>query len=86
MIDPVQAVLLIVVVLLALIMIVLGVQVFFILREIRATLRRMNKLLDNAEEFTESLANPISLISGVLASTKSLGPLLKLFSRKKDKE
>lgn len=86
MIDPVQLVLLIVVVLLALIMIVLGIQVFFILREVRATLRRLNKLLDTAENLTDTLAHPMSLISGILAGTKSLSPILRLFTGRNSDE
>jgi len=86
MIDPVQLVLLIVVILLAIIMIVLGIQVFFILREVRATLRRVNRVLDTAEELTETLSHPMSLITGILAGTKSLSPILRLFTRSKDND
>lgn len=105
MIDPVQLVLLIVVVLLAIIMVVLGIQVFFILKDLRTTLsgvnkligdsddvtdaftilkethetlQRVNRLLDTADEATDAIAQPLSLLSGIISSTKTISSILGL--------
>lgn len=102
MIDPVQLVLLIVVVLLAVIMVVLGIQVFFILKELRITaartnkllepegeiesamvefrdtMKRVNRLLDTTEELTDNISQPLSLLSGIVSSTRTISSILGL--------
>ena len=82
MIDTVQAVLLFVIILLSVLFVVLGIQVFFILRELSTTLKKTNKILDEVDQLTESVSEPLSLITGFLFSSKTLGILAKLFKRK----
>jgi len=84
MVDPVQAVLLIVIVLLAMLLLVLGIQIFFILKELRKTLSRATRVLENTESITESVSEPMSFLSGLLLSTKSLKTISKILSRAKD--
>ena len=48
MIDSVQLVLLVVIVVLSLLLVILGIQVFLILRELRNTIKKTNKVLDHA--------------------------------------
>lgn len=86
MIDTVQLVLLSVIILLAVLFIVLGVQVFLILRELKSALSKTNKILDEVEELTESVSEPLSFITGFLFSSKTLGILSKIFKRKKEGE
>lgn len=86
MIDAVQGVLLFVIVLLTALLVVLGVQVFFILKELRITLDRANKVLENTEVITESVSEPMSFLSGLLTGTKSLSSLAKILGAKKKKE
>ena len=85
MIDPVQAVLLVVILLLAVLLLVLGVQVFFILRELRETLQRANRVLENTENITESVSEPMSFLSGLLLSSKSLSTISKIIKGVKGK-
>lgn len=88
MIDTVQAVLLFVIVLLSILFVVLGVQVFFLLKDLRMTLRRTNKILDDVEMITQGIAEPVSNLSGFLTSSSALAAVAKIFSlfrkRKKD--
>jgi len=84
MVDPVQAVLLIVIVLLAMLLLVLGIQIFFILRELRRTLSRATRVLENTESITESVSEPMSFLSGLLLSAKSLKTISKILRRAKD--
>jgi len=86
MIDPVQAVLLVVIILLTLLLLVLGVQVFFILRELRRTVSRATKVLENTETITESVSEPMSLLSGLFLSAKSLSTISKILKRFKEKD
>ncbi len=82
MIDPVQAVLLIVIVLLTILLLVLGIQVLFVLRELKKTVSRATKVLENTEVITESVSEPMSFLSNVLLSTKSLSAISKILKRK----
>ena len=86
MIDPVQAVLLVVIILLSLLLLVLGVQVFFILKELRNTLSRATKVLENTESITESVSEPMSLLSGIFLSAKSLSTISKILKKIRDKD
>jgi len=85
MIDTVQAVLLIVIVLLTVLLTVLGVQVFFILREFRSTISKANRVLDNTEEITGSVSEPLSFLSSFLLGTRTISKVLK-FKKKLDRE
>lgn len=86
MIDTVQAVLLLVIVLLTVLLLILGTQVFFILKEIRSTVIKANRVLDNAEDLTEKVSEPLSLISGLFEGTKIVGLITKLLNRTSHKK
>lgn len=80
MIDPVQAVLLFVIVLLAVLFVVLGVQVYLILKELRMTVVKTNKILDDVDTLTESISEPVSFVSGLLFSSKTFAIIAKFLS------
>lgn len=86
--DVAQIALLIVIIILALLLIALGVQVFFILREFRKTVSKANKVLDNTNVITESVSSPLSSMSSLVSGIKTVTPLLgffkKLISRDED--
>lgn len=84
--DAVQAVLLFVIALLTVLFVILGVQVFIILKEFRSTVRRVNTLLDTAQDFTDNMAQPLSFMSTLLMSTKSIATVAKIFKQPKHKE
>jgi hypothetical protein len=84
MIDPVQAVLLVVIILLTILLLVLGIQVFIILRELKQTLTRATKVLQNTESITESVSEPMSLISSLFLSAKSLSTISKIIKKVKE--
>jgi len=86
MIDTVQAVLLFVIVLLTVLLTVLGVQVFFILKELRRTLSKANKVLDNTEMITESVSEPLSFLSAFIAGTKSISAISRILKPTKKEE
>ena len=78
MIDPVQAVLLVVIVLLTVLLMILGVQVFFILKNFRKTVDHLNNVLENTESITESVSQPASMVSDFITNTKSLSVIARL--------
>lgn len=71
MIDAVQLVLLLVIITLTLLLVILGIQVFFILRDVRQTVKKTNKILDNTEGITGGIEGPITAISSFFLGTKS---------------
>lgn len=64
-IDTAEAVLLFVLLILTILLIVLGIQVFFILREFRKTVHKANKVLDETNIITKSVSGPISHLSSL---------------------
>jgi len=71
MIDSVQLVLLIVIVILTLLLVALGVQVYFILKDFRQTISKTNKILDNADSITENIEGPLAALSSLALGVKA---------------
>lgn len=65
--DPAQIVLIVVVVVLTLLLCVIGGQLYFILREVRESLQRINSILEQTENMTSSVARPVRAIGEGLA-------------------
>lgn len=81
--DTAQILLVVVISVLAVILFLLGIQVFFILREFMKTVRKVNKILDDAGTITESISEPVSQMSSLFAGLKTGMSLLSLFTKKK---
>ncbi len=83
MVDAAQTVLLLVVVVLTVLLLVLGIQVFFILRELRQTVAKANKVLDDTGLITESVSGPISSLSSVVTGVKAGATVARFLKGKK---
>lgn len=83
MIDAAQGVLLFVVVVLTILLVVLGVQIFLILKDVRKTIKKANNVLDDTQVITESVAGPVASISNFTAGIKLGGTILKALKGKK---
>lgn len=90
--DTAQLLLIIVVVILTGLLLILGIQVYLILQELRKTIHKANKVLDDIELLTESIAIPISKLSVLTTSFKtgaiiaSALKILPFFQGKKHKK
>ncbi|MBI2074633.1 MAG: hypothetical protein HYT83_02210 [Candidatus Levybacteria bacterium] len=84
-IDTAEAVLLLVLVVLTVLLLVLGIQVFFILRELRQTVSKANKVLDDTGVITESVSGPISTISALTTGLKTGATFARFLQKKKKK-
>lgn len=62
----IQVVLIFILALLTINLVIVGVYVVLVLKELRETIRRANGILDNAGNLTDFLANPMSAFSGIL--------------------
>lgn len=76
--DPVQLTIITISFILTVLLVVLGVQVFLILKEMRASLQKVNKMLDDAAKMTSTVAESMSGIAGLVSGLKAG---LSLFSR-----
>lgn len=83
MIDTAQIVVLFVVVALSALLLILGVQVFFILKDLRRAVTKANKVLEDTSVITESVSGPISSLSTLTSGIKIGASLLKFLERKK---
>ncbi len=62
----IQVILIFILALLTINLVVVGVYVVLVLKELRETIRRANGILDNATSLTGFLSNPLSAFSGIL--------------------
>lgn len=84
--DPAQTILFLVIIVLTILLLVLGIQVFFILKELRKTIEKTNKVLDDAEQITESVSAPLSSISALTMGLKTGASLAGIFKKGSKKE
>ena len=79
--DSAQVILIVVIILLAILLIALGFQVFFILKEFRKTVSKANKVLDNTNVITQSVSAPISSLSSIATGIKTGATFINLFKK-----
>lgn len=79
MTDPAQAALFLVIIILTVLLVILGIQVYFILRALRITIFKANKILEDAGSITESVSKPISSLSTLAMGLKTGATIAKLF-------
>jgi hypothetical protein len=83
--EPVQMVIIAVSILLTALFIALGVQVWFLFKEIRGSIQRMNKMLDDAGKVTGAIGDGMSNMSGLINGIKA-GISLATSMRKKGED
>lgn len=69
--EPVQIVIIAISILLTSLFLALGVQVWFILKEMRGSIQRMNKMLDDAGKVTGAVGEGVSNMSGLMNGLKA---------------
>lgn len=85
MIDATQLVLGLVIITLTVMLSVIGLQVVYILRELRGSIKKMNKVLDDTGVISESVSKPINMVSGMLLGLRGGSALMKVFSKKDER-
>lgn len=72
--DTTQIVLLAVIIVLTIFLVAIGFQVFFVLKDLRKTLFRMNRLFDNADDLVGQVKKPIESAGNIFtAMTAGVG-------------
>lgn len=80
--DAAQILLFTTVTILTALLVFLGVHVYFILRETKLALEKINKLLEDANLVSDSVARPIVGFANFLDGIKGLGSLLDMLTKK----
>ena len=83
--DPIQLTIIAVTITLTVLLVVLGIQVYYILKEIRASIQKTNKMLDDAGEVTGTVSEGITSMSGFLNGIRSGISLITSLKHKEDK-
>ena len=78
MIDPAQTILFLVIIILTVLLVILGIQVFFILKELRKTIDKTNKVLDDTGVITGSVSKPIASFSTLAMGLKTGATIAKI--------
>lgn len=86
MLETWQILLVAVVTVLTILLTVVGVQVVYILRQVREILRKTNNILDNAGDLTKTLASSFGSVAGFGAGLKAAVKLISLFKKRKESE
>lgn len=79
--DPVQLVIIIVSLLLTGLIIVLSIQVWHILKEIRFSFTKINKMLDDFGSMTGSISESVSGLTGLVSGLKAGMSLFSSFRK-----
>ena len=69
--DPIQLTIIVVTITLTILLVVLGIQVYLILKEIRLSLQKTNKMLDDAGAVTGTVSEGLTSMSGFIHGIKS---------------
>lgn len=77
--EVTQILLVVTVLVLTTILSIVGFEVFLILKEFRQSVRKINKILDDAGLISESVAKPISGLSDLASGLSSLAEFIKAF-------
>lgn len=83
--DTAQILLIVVIVALSILFLALGIQVFFILRDFQKTIRKANKVLDDAGVISQSVSGPIANLSMLTSGVKAGAFIASLLQKKHKK-
>ena len=82
--DPIQLTIIVVTITLTILLVVLGNQVYLILKEIRASFQKTNKMLDDATAVTGAVSQGVTSMSGFINGIKSGISLITSLKKKGD--
>ncbi|MFC1626569.1 hypothetical protein ACFL1P_00030 [Patescibacteria group bacterium] len=84
--DPIQLVIIIVSLSLTALILLLGIQVFFILREFRRSIEKVNNMLNDVGKISASIGGGMSNVSGFVNGLKTGISVISSMKNKEDKE
>lgn len=82
--DPVQLTIIVISFILTLLLVLLGAQVWYILKEIRIAMTKTNTIIDDAKKVTGTVGDSVSSMSGVVSGIKAALSVFKTFRKKNE--
>ena len=86
MLDAVQIFFIFVVSILTILLVVVGIEVFKLIKEARKTLNKTNKVLDDAQVISTSIATPVEKLSGLIEGLQHGVGVVNFISRLIEKQ
>lgn len=86
MLDPIQILLTVVITTLTVLLVIIGIEVFQILKELKKMMEKFNKIADDAHTISHSIATPIEEASGFIMGLKKGVNFFKAISHLFEKE
>lgn len=80
--DPVQLTIIAISFILTLLLVILGVQVWYIFKEIRISFIKMNTMLDDAKKVTGTIGDSVSGMAGVASGIRAALSVFQVFKKK----
>jgi hypothetical protein len=80
--DPVQLTIISISFILTALLVVLGVQVWLILKEIRTSLTKANTMLDDAKKVTSTIGDSVAGMAGITSGIKAALSVFQSFRKK----
>ncbi len=69
--EPITLLIIVTTIVLTVLTVVLGIQVWYILREVRTSLQKMNAMLDDMHKVTGTVGEGVSNFGGLLSGVKA---------------
>lgn len=84
--DLTQTILLAVIIILAIALVVIGFQAYYVLKDLRLTLRRMNKFFDETNELVSEVKKPIERAGTFFTALTTGANIISLLKKGKEHE
>lgn len=84
--DITQIILASAVLILTVIISMVGVQVFLIFREVRHSIKKVNKVIEDAGIVSELAVRQLSSLNGIMGGVQTIASLINIFIKKENKE
>lgn len=84
--DITQTILLSVIIVLSTFLVVLGIQVFFVLKALKVTIKKMNALFEDASGLVEEIKKPVAKAQGVITALATGASIVNLLKKGRDNE
>lgn len=85
MLDITQTLLVVVITVLTILLAVIGVQVFFILRDMRDTVKKTNRILEDTSSMTANFKRPFSSMTSLASGIKTGLEIISMLRERKEK-
>lgn len=81
--DPVQFIILLISVIVTAAILIIGYQVYQLLKDLRTSLRKMNRILDDTGDITESVKKPVDSLSNLTSGIQAGISIVEKFAKRK---